>query len=548
MKLTQTTYTISTVLVLLIFWISPSFAQVVWENPKHQVYEFLSRQAQKGTIRLDDIMQPVSRKEIARQLRILQDSSERLSAIDKEELAFYLSEYSEFDEGLTDTTTFLKRDQTGRLRVLAVKKGNFTLKGDPSLLLRVNHNEGGTSFVKGTGLKFWGNVGEHFAFQAYFQDITESGNGFDSLRTFTPEMGIVKVANTNTKVLNYTDFRGNLTYNWENGSVTLGHDQLLWGYGENGRIVLSDKAPAYPFIRLDYRPLPWLSFSYSHAWLQSGLIDSAKSYPKGNDIYGSVRKRYISKFMATHSLDFFPTKGLSLSIGESVVYNDHLQVAYLLPVMFFKAYDQYAGRNDINAGSNAQFFFQANSRNHLRNTHLYATLFIDEIRMSEVFNKEKSRNQVGYTLGGSITDVGLPTLTLGIEYTHINPFVYQNLIPAQNYSHQNYLLGDWMGSNADRLIGYVKYTPLPRLKTAVHLQKTRKGYEGSLEDQYFASPQPRFLSNLQRQDTQVLISASYQWIHNLYIDAQYNWQQNKDEIFGGTDTPEAFQLSIRLGM
>ncbi len=548
MKFTIANYIKIVTLLLILHCGTQSKAQVVWENPKHQVYEFLSRQAQKGSIELSDIIQPISRKEIARQLKVLESTPERLSEIDKKELAFYLLEYSEFNENLVDTTTFLKGDQTNRLRFLSVKKDNFLLNGDPSFLLGVRNNDNGTSSVVGTGISFWGQLSKSISFQAYFQDITERGSGFDSLRVFTPETGIVRIASTNTKVLNYTDFRGNITYNWDKGSVTLGHDQLLWGYGENGRIVLSDKAPAYPFIRLDYHPVSWLSFNYSHAWLQSGFIDSARSYPKGNDIYGSIRERYVSKFMASHSLNFFPTKGLSLSIGESVIYNDRLQVAYLIPIMFFKAYDQYAGRNNINAGSNAQFFFQANSRNHLRNTNFYATLFIDEIRMSEVFNKEKSRNQIGYTLGGSITDLGLPTLTLGMEYTRINPFVYQNLIPAQDYTHQNYVMGDWMGNNADRFITYLKYTPLPRLKTAIHFQKIRKGYKGTLEDQYYASPQPSFLNNLQRSDTQFRFNVSYQWIHNLYIDAEYTTQNNKDEIYLYTNTPQEFQLTVRLGM
>ncbi len=523
-------------------------AQVVWENPQSEVYHYLERLSQKGLIEFDDTMRPISRKTISEKLNELQSIITLLNSIEQSELAFYKQEYSEFDTNLIDSTYILKKDQASRFRVLTVKKDNFILRGDPALVAGIKNNDLGTSFITGTGLKFWGQIGKHIGFQAYYQDFTESGNGFDSLRSFSPEIGIVKINTVNQKVLNYTDFRGNITYNWNNGSISLGVDQLLWGHGQNGRIVLSDKAPAYPFFRLDYKPLNWLSFNYSHLWLQSGIIDSAKSYPKGNDIYGSERERFVSKFMATHSLNFFPLKGLSLSLGESMVYSDGLDVGYLFPLMFFKIYDQHSGRNRINASSNAQFFFQASSRNHLRNTHLYTTLFIDEIRTSTIFNKQKSRNQLGYTLGASIADLGIPNLLLGAEYTRINPFAYKNLIPAQTYTTQNYLLGDWMGDNADRIIAYASYTPLPRLKTHIQFQKIRKGNLDNLTDQYYAEPQPVFLMNLERKDKQVLFKVSYEWINNLYLDAQYTWNENQNVFSHKTNNPQQFEIKMRLGL
>lgn len=535
-------------LVVLLSVNSQLKAQIVWENPQHEVYNYLERLSQKGIIEFDDIMRPISRKTISEKLNELQNSISLLNPIERKELAFYQQEYSEFDTNLLDSTYILKKDQAGRLRALTVKKDNFLLRGDPAIVAGIKTNNLGTSYITGTGLKFWGQVGKHIGFQAYYQDFTESGNGFDSLRSFSPEPGIVKINTINQKVLNYTDFRGNITYNWNNGSISLGMDQLLWGYGQNGRIVLSDKAPAYPFIRLDYKPLEWLSFNYSHLWLQSGILDSAKSYPKGNDIYGSERERFVSKFMATHSLNFFPLKGLSFSLGESIVYSDGLDVGYLFPLMFFKIYDQHSGRNRINASSNAQFFFQASSRNHVRNTHFYTTLFIDEIRTSTIFDKQKSRNQLGYTLGASVADLGIPNLLLGAEYTRINPFTYKNLIPAQTYRNQNYLLGDWMGDNADRIIAYASYTPFPRFKTHFQFQKIRKGNLDKLDDQYYAEPQPVFLLNLERKDTQVLFRVSYEWINNLYFDAQYTWNQDQNIISQKTSNPQQLEIKIRLGL
>ncbi len=537
--------------LLIIFCLSSSYlyAQDVWENPKKEIYAFLSRQAQKGNINLNDYIQPYSRKEISQHLATLEENINKLSAIERAELEFYKKEYGEFNTTSEDQTNFLKKDQYGRLRTLSVRKEDFILNIDPTILLETTQGNGGKSIFKGgNGINFWGQIGKNLSFQAGYTDITEQGTGLDSVRAFNSEPGIIRTTNPNPKSLNYSEFTGNITYSWNNGSITAGNDQLLYGYGENGRLILSDKAPAYPFIRLDYQPLSWLKFNYSHAWLHSGIIDSAATYNKGNDIYGNVREQFVQKYMASHSLNFFPIKGLTLSLGESMVYSDKLEVGYLFPLMFFKIYDQHSSRYKITTGANSQFFFQASSRNHIKNTHIYTSVFIDEIRMSEVFSKERNRNQIGFNIGASITDVFLPYLTIGAEYGRLNPFTYQNLIPAQNYTHQNYPLGDWMGANADKIIGFIKYTPIPKLKTTLQIQHTRKGDPGSLFDQYFAEPQPKFLDDFQRKDTQFLFRVSYEWINNLYFDGSFQSQNTKFVTSSLTEKNNFVRLGMRLGI
>ena len=524
-------------------------SQVVWENADAPVYPFLQRQAQRGLIELDDLVQPFSRKHIFEKLKSLSDSTGRLNSTEKKELEFFLIEYSEFDASLPDSSSLLKNDEAGRWRVVSVKKEGFILRGDPVIQSSFAAGRGRNVFTWANGLNFWGHAGSHFSFQASFRDITESGDGIDSIRQFTARPGIVRTIGQNSRSLNYTDLRGSLTYGWSNGSVSLGKDQQLWGYGEGGKMILSDKAPAYPFVRLDYQPLKWLKFHYSHAWLHSNMIDSARSYSTGNDVYGGIRETYIPKFLATHSLTFIPAKGLSLSIGESMVYSDRPDIGYLIPVMFFKAYDHYSSRYKINTGGNGQFFFQASSRNHLRNTHLYASLFIDEIRTSTIFNSEESRNQVGFQVGGSITDLFVPYLTGGIEYSRINPFVYQNLAPVQNYTSHDYVLGDWIGQNADRVTTFLKYNPVARLTARLQLDYIRKGAEGSVHDQYFAQPQPKFLAGGFDYQKMLLLEANYEVKHKLYLQASYYKQAGVIRPDIQTNVaPQEFRFGISFGL
>lgn len=499
-------------------------------------------------VETDDFIRPLSRKEISRLLSSLKDPQVKLSGLEQKELDFYLQEYTEFAATDTNTFSLLKKDPSGRLRFFSVNKSGFVLKGEPVITLETQQAANISIFKKGNGMQFWGHAGKNIGFQFYFQDFTESGRGIDSLKDFSPERGIVRTTTINSKTLTYSDIRGYITYNWKNGSISAGKDNLLWGYGRNGRIILSDKSPSYPLIRLDYKPLKWLSFQYAHAWLQSGIIDSAKTYPTGNSVYGGKRELYRQKFMATHSLNFFPVKGLSFSIGESIIFSDRLDAGYLIPIMFFKAYDHYTSRFNIAAGSNGQFYFQASSRNHIPNTHLYASAFIDEIRTSKVFDRSKSRNQLGFTFGASVTDILLPYLTFGIEYSRLNPFVYQNIIAAQSYRNQNYLLGDWMGNNADRVTGYIEYTPLPRLKAQIQWQHIRKGGQGTIEDQYYKEPQPAFLFNLNRKQTETQLGFSYQWIHNIYLKGRLFMLKDENLLLNSTGSSNRYQFGLSIGL
>jgi hypothetical protein len=256
------------------------------------------------------------------------------------------------------------------------------------------------------------------------------------------------------------------------------------------------------------------------------MIDTANSYRTVNlGVYGGQRFKMIPKYFVSHSLRMRLARGLHVAVGDSVVYSDRIQPGYWLPIMFFKAWDQYIAGNNINAGSNTQLFLQVSSRNHIPHTHLYGALFIDEIRPTVMLNPDKSRNQVAFNFGASVTDLPmLPYWTFNFDYTRLNPFVYQNLFPAQEYTNNGYLLGDWMGSNADRYLVEVKYTPIPRLRLSVRQERLRKGGKGTTEQQYFATPQPRFLNDLQFKQWTTTARAVYEWKNNIYLHLQFQRQ------------------------
>ena len=508
------------VVVFLLTFTSTLSAQPVYERHNYEVNPYLARMAQKGLVVWDDNIQPLSRTQILQALLALDSNRTQLSTIEAAELDFYLKEYK---PGL-------------RQRKLSARSDDFSVNVYPVVTGQLLSAGESQVFKRSIGVQLYGTVSKRWGFQFSFQDITEAGKMVDTSKQgieAAHETGYVRNALFNDRSINYTEIRTHFSYAFKKGTVSIGQDYLLWGYGQGGKLVLSDKAPTYPYIRVDLQPIKWLRFNYTHAWLKSDILDSARSYTIPNSLYGGVREVLVPKFMVSHSLDIRLKKGLNLMLGESMIYTDRLQPGYLIPVMFFKAFDNYMGSNSITRGGNGQFFFQVSSRDQLRNTHLYATLLIDEVKISKVLSRTESRNQLGYTIGGSVTDLGLPYLTLGAEYTRVRPFVYRNFLPAQNYTSATHLLGDWIGANSDRFLLYARYTPIPRLKLNARYQLVRKGSEGTLQQQYVEMPQPRFLFGSKKNWNDLMVMGYYEAIPRLYLNASVRLLNQQARLSAG---------------
>jgi hypothetical protein len=218
-----------------------------------------------------------------------------------------------------------------------------------------------------------------------------------------------------------------------------------------------------------------------------------------------------------HSLSYTPREGIDLSIGESIVYANKLNIGYLFPLNYFKSFDNTSSNQNLLAGANGQFFAAASVRRFIPKTQLYGQLFIDEIRISKLLTNE-NRNQVGYQVGTKTNDLfKVKRLIGGLEYTRNRPFVYSNLNPVQFYTHHNEMLGDWLGNNSDRILGYFQYYPNQRIMASLSLAYMRKGGPGTIEQQYLTRPQPDFFFNPQFKQKSITFEAKYQVLNQLFV-------------------------------
>jgi hypothetical protein len=550
------------VVLIILVGIIPAAAQVVLEPLDHEVYNFLERLSQRGIIEYDNLLKPLPRKYIFEKLEDAGRNIEMLTNLEKDELTYYEKEYF-FEKKITGDTTgyektpnFFGEDEAGRFRLFSYADRNFKTDFSPIIGYKLTLPGKLRNVNTWNGLYTYGYFLNFIGYSMDFRVHNESGSYVDPQKYFTPEEGIIPASYN--KSIDYSEVKGMISADWGWGDFVFAKDFITYGYSYSGNIVLSNKAPSFPYFRLDLHPTSWLKFHYFHAWLSSDIIDSLYFNDGRRDIYRN-------KYLAWHNLEFTPTKGLDLSIGESVVYADKLEPIYLLPVMFYFLSDDFiSNRHEGNVGdANSQLFLSVSSRNHIKNTHLYGTIFIDELTLAGVtgvvftnnhtkgglFDSPRNRTQYAITFGGSVTDLPINNLTLTAEYTRINPFVYQHHDPAQTYTNSNYLIGNQIGPNADLVYFNFNYRFFRGLQVEVWEEYIRKGSDS--DSLQYANTQPPFLYGLNNHYQYFGINVKYEPMHELHIGAGFSSnvvsRQQDDYSFIDTGT-NVFSFSIYYGL
>ncbi|NBA78788.1 hypothetical protein GOQ04_24760 [Emticicia sp. ODNR4P] len=526
-----------------------SYSQSVNEPSYHTVYSFLARLAQKGVINLNDEILPLSKDYIYNKLDELSKKITDLTPLEREELSFYLKEYtlwwrSDPKSGFEGVyKSFLQSGIGDRFRPFAYQDKDFTLNIQPILGIQTESVDGYSLLKNSKGFWTYGLLGKHIGYSLDFRASSEEGRLGDYLRTFSYETGVIGTK-PNFRTFNYNEVNFQIVGNWSWGKISIGKNYMPIGYGQGGKIILSEKAPSFPLIRLDITPKDWFSFNYAHVWLNSNIIDSSSIHPTLDPSRNEYQFR--DKFLATHSITLRTKRGFSLMVGESAIYSDKLKIAYLIPISLFSAMSHYMGELVNNSISNSSIYAQISSRNLLRKTHIYANFFIDELRLKQVQDDTvSSRNHTAYQFGLSIADFPIRNLELRIEYSKIQPFAYIHFIPVQSYQNNGYNLGHWIGSNADQFYSSLEYRIKRGLSFKALYYFIRKGSVGSGAQQVFDDRNKfPFLWGEVTNYTKLQMSLQYELIHDLFIRFGYN----HSDIFNTKTNNSNLSDSVYFGL
>ncbi len=550
---------ISIYILLVILYSFPLLAQVVFVPVNDNIYDYLDRLNIKGVIQLDSEVKPFSRVYIAKKLMEVGDTqSQDLTNVDLDLLDFYKAEYGcEIERQLSihhssftiHNSTFLEKDSYGRIRLFSYDDSLFSFKLSPIAAYSISKNDGKSGHQRTGGVRLSITASDWFGGSLDMRDNGEFGDNIDRSKYLTPQRGADFVNAPDG--IEFSDVRAQINFNWNWGTVSLIKDYSEWGNGYFGNVILSDKAPSYPHIYMGIKPVDWFRFYYQFGWLHSGIVDSARSVTIHNsDDFNVIHERFVKKYLTINMVTVTPWDIFDFSIGNAAIYAGDIRPEMFIPFNFYKYMDRDTGKKSVE-DSNGMFFLDMVLR-FPETFKLYTSLFVDVTSIRALLNNSSHETWVGYTIGGKKVDLFLDNLDLTIEYSKVTPWVYEHKYEGlTNYKHIDYSLGHWIGQNADQFRVQFNYQPIRGLRTQLYTELLRKGGLDHIKYAYDSLVEP-FLYAPVRNDFYLGLDASYEIIHELFLEGSYRYSDITDEDVNRTEnfmlgSKSYFSIGFRYG-
>ncbi len=461
------------------------------------IYEFIDELNTLGIVNANTSVKPYSRDFIKTLLTQANEQKERLNNRQRKELEFYLADFDK------DNAAKGKK----RFDILYRSDSLYSITINPLLGVITIKNDSAFAYNRWVGAEVHGHAGK-FGFYASLRDYAQNYRLAMPTYLTREQGGNYKVDGEGGE---FSEMRGGITYGWKWGSIGVIKDHVQWGSGYNGTNILGGRTPSFAMLKLNVKPARWIELNYIHGWLVSQVIDSARTYIS----FGETRKVYHNKYIAANLITFKPYRGLNFSVGNSIVYSDlEVQPAYLIPFFFYKSIDHHLNGMNNQVGQNSQMFFDISSYN-VKHLHLYATLFLDELSMKNMFNPDKHSNFYSLKAGFRVWDLPLSNLSLTFEYTRTNPLAFKHIIETTTYESNRFNLGHYLTDNADEIHFALSYHPTRGLQLFGSFTKSRKGPDYTkITTERLGLP---FMEQVEWEQTFWQVGARYQIINDGYI-------------------------------
>ena len=242
-----------------------------------------------------------------------------------------------------------------------------------------------------------------------------------------------------------------------------------------------------------------------------------------------------------------PFKRLNISLGNSIIYSDQApSPAYLAPLFFYKSVDHTLnGTKSNDIGQNSQMFMDISSH-QIKHLHLYATLFVDEISLERMRDKDRQSNYVSFKAGGRLSNWPIKNVSLTTEYTRTNPQVFKHYQPTTTFESNKYNLGSYLTDNSDELFTSIEIRPYRGLKLWGSFTRSRKGPDTSNDADRIGIP---FMASVVWKREAIALGAQYQVYADSFVFIEFCKTSITD--VAGIYTPTYFkgdQNTISFGM
>jgi hypothetical protein len=515
------------------------------------VYEFLDELAAGHLISINSAVKPYSRLFIANKLNEASKLKDRLSPRQQKELGFYLLDFRK--ELIIANQTVAPENKLPETKAswLKGKKGqrrrDFFYYQDSLFSLTINPILGGEFFTNSSGQATYLRNGlearayvKNWGFYASLRDNHEKPLLGKKVYLTQREGGHLK-GNTD-----WSEMQGGITYSWKWGNAGLVKDKITWGNNYNGANIFGGNNPTFIQLRLHLNPVRWFNFDYFHGWLNSMVVDSARSYWVTNSYGTDYREKNHRKYIAANLFTFTPFKYLNISAGNSIIYDDtNVNPAYFMPLFFYKSVDHSVSSGVDNM--NSQMFFDISSR-QIKNLHLYATLFVDELSTSR-FTMKDEWNFLSWKAGFRLSNFPIRDLAFTGEFTYTYPLTFQHYVPTLTFESNGYNLGHYLRDNSREWFVAIDYRPFRTLDIRIWFSDAVRGPDYvELATSRVGNPP---LDSINWQNTSYGIKGSCQVINDLYVWASFAYgdingdaRWSSEYFFGKRKT---FNLGLTLG-
>ena len=425
------------VIILLIIFISFSFGQTT-SDPNDELYRDIDVWENKGYISKLPLVRPYPAQYI---IKLLEKVAATGSEKDAGKAREYLENLQQFSvsAGATHTSRITLDDYAGETGV------NAQIEGMPAPLLSVSADIN----------VFLVDQQAEDALPAYTRPEVD----------LLPDWSDVDILGKNYQV------RQGL-----NSSAAVGTDELWFQTGlirssfgpfTDDGAVISPKAP-----QAGHFSLTWMQEAFSY---NSTLLALTATTDEGDD-------SFPEKYLAMHTITFYPFSWLELSAFESVVYGGRFEPLYLMPFSEF-----FYLQGTIGFPDNSLIGFTTSAALPY-NIDFDFLLYADDLHFNDMIRFDfDTKYKLSFQTGLSWAPPTDELRQVSLDYLLVTPYMYthkdttyQDDANYQNYTHQGENLGPTLDPNSDRLSLSVLLKPLDFLNVELTCRYIRHG-NGSVD-------------------------------------------------------------------
>ncbi len=530
------------ILIIILVCATPMVAQDI---PQHlgytQIYDFIEELAQDQVISINSVVKPYSRKFIAEKLKEASAVDSLLNKRQKNDLAFFMNDFCLELDTVPGKYTYVNWTDKEKFSLALLqpafhyKSEHFKCKINPIIGMDLTYNSHGLLMKRWWGAEIQATIVDHVSVWGSYRDMSYNGNYLDKEYFNSIGTGTANGARiSQPRYLNnfdgcqykeavyggdFSDIRAGIkAYTWW-GSIGIVKDNIQWGDSYHASNIISKRTPSFPMITLNLKPCKWFELNYIHGWLVSNVIDSANYYIEENYTDSTEKKHYrpANKFIAANMLTFTPIRGLDISIGNAIIYGENnVQPAYFIPIAFYKSLDHLLTKGLSTENQNSQLFFNLSSRN-IKHLHLYASVFIDEIKFSRFKSSNPETNPISYKVGFQLSNFPVKNLALSAEFTRTNIITYDHSLERLTWASNSYNMGHYLGGNSQEVFVSLNYKPIRSLTINLSYVNAVKynDYRYIRKDVINAISQKPYNEKVWQND-EIKLHALYEVVNNAY--------------------------------